>query len=111
MDAATTVAEDEDQPVPSDATINESLISAQMDVLNQARLSEEHLSSSTPPPGQARSSAASSENDTPPLPPRVIKATHFAIAMKEITPSSSEDGNLPELRKVRDRDRLRSHQC
>lgn len=31
---------------------------------------------------------------------RIISMKHFEIAMKEITPSSSESGNLPELRKV-----------
>lgn len=31
---------------------------------------------------------------------RIISMKHFEIAMQEITPSSSESGNLPELRKV-----------
>jgi hypothetical protein len=34
------------------------------------------------------------------IPRRVLRASHFKSAMKEITPSSSEDGNLAELRKV-----------
>jgi hypothetical protein len=40
--------------------------------------------------------------EAPPLPPRrILRPVHFETAMKEITPSSSEEGNLPELRKVR----------
>lgn len=37
--------------------------------------------------------------ETEALEPRVLHMRHFEIAMKEITPSSSESGNLPELRK------------
>lgn len=49
----------------------------------------------------------SSKSDAPQAAPtapasteRTISMKHFEIAMKEITPSSSETGNLPELRKV-----------
>ncbi len=45
------------------------------------------------------------------IPPRVLKASHFELATKEITPSSSENGNLPELRKVSELDRTSLAQC
>jgi len=37
---------------------------------------------------------------------RVIQWQHFETALLEIGPSSTEDGTLPELRKVRDSDVL-----
>ncbi len=39
----------------------------------------------------------------PPFVPvqRVLSKRHFAVALSEIRPSSTEDGTLPELRKVR----------
>lgn len=46
---------------------------------------------------------ADEDNDKPSLDApsaRIITMKHFEIAMQEITPSSSESGNLPELRKV-----------
>ena len=41
-------------------------------------------------------------------PRRILEWRHFEIALSEISPSSTEDGTLPELRKVRSslRDRL-----
>ncbi len=44
--------------------------------------------------------ATTKEEVKPAAPPRILHVKHFDIALREITPSSSEHGNLPELRKV-----------
>ena len=59
-----------------------------------------HISS---PDGTAAPEEEELERPSSPSPTRerIISMKHFKIAMQEITPSSSENGNLPELRKVR----------
>lgn len=55
------------------------------------------------PDGTAVPGEEEMERQSSPSPTRerIISMKHFKIAMQEITPSSSESGNLPELRKVR----------
>jgi hypothetical protein len=82
------------------------LQAAQTEVLNSVSL-ECLPSASEVTTGAAHGVTESPEEvdswrEAPPLPPRrILRAVHFETAMKEITPSSSEEGNLPELRKVR----------
>ncbi|ORY25234.1 hypothetical protein BCR39DRAFT_544529 [Naematelia encephala] len=46
--------------------------------------------------------SSSSTSSTKPLQKRILEARHFKAALLEIRPSSSEEGTLPELRKVSD---------
>lgn len=75
-------------------------VNTQVDIVEDAVVAEnrDQTGDSTNSPSEtASSSASSSAFDHI---PRIVQKKHFDIALSEIRPSASEEGSLPELRKV-----------